>query len=1149
MSRIKTEAKLNETDLTKTFNKNSSVLKHLGHGYVLTNYKVQGKDEFAGIAFIESSDRFACDLSNFYVQITRATYSMSIVTDDKNAIIKTIELNNTEKSSVLDFLTSHELKEIAQQGSWSSSTSYNNDDKPRISNVIKIAELREEEVKENVVKLVEDYREQKELDSENQDVTRLSESAYKIISSKSAYKYAQKTLKYSYQAYRYDSIGKQVEQLQESLSFEEKNKLKLVVDYAKTSLNVQGSINKLSELKDEANKSNELKNEIFKEQFECKLERNKIPYEISKNIESYGDYLKVYSIGQLNRAGVPQYKYRDEEQKSISKLTRLVSHASEYEHYLAVESYLKGEHSGKDRFAYDLLENKKGLSANVFHFANKLSITTKDIYWQLYADAKIHKEHLFYNELTMKERGCFNKVKQYKDACRDVAKSWGGISEFIKNNEPVPESLQSKFNEFTDKQSELAAKILPNKDFQKSLEFFNVDPNKKLKHENKHIKKEVVDGLLSSSKHTMQDKLHFAKHITDNFKSYYPAIKSNPNGLAKLYVYTNYIAKNDYKSSLSDNQKAHVQALSHYKSVSNKAAVAWKNAYKLKEQNNNGMPVRALEQAVFLSAERDFKASLVNIEQLESKAFDIYHVKESNLLKHQEAHNKKVSEIYNIKGKQKELLNDLKNNGNNYNKSQTKSFNEQWIDLISSSKLKEQQFQSYYYALKTVPISDVTLTKKHKETVIKYDLKFENNIIKSSLRDGVQSGNTPNFYDIEAINSSLNIDPVTTYKSIFGEPKSISSKEMRYSGGLVVSLSGRKKGAWFDFTAQEGGWAIQAIEKTRGIEFKEAIKIAAELASISPELRVHAQQDSYLKNTKASSIIEDKIIENRVKSAKSIWDNSISLNGTLGEKYLVKHRGIKDISRINARFLPANTIHMNTNEDGDLIKKANKFPAIIFPATNKRGYLKAVQRIFLDPETGEKNGFMSNAKLSKGIVPGNGIIIQKGDKKHPVFISEGPETGASIANSFPSSTVISSMGLYNIKNLPELCKSFGNKTVIFAADNDGINAIGNDKAMAKAAVNFESNDFKTISFKPTNIENNKKTDWNDIIIKRGANHIRQVFLNNISNKYSAKQLGNDFVYDINKQIIIGNNQVKHQDVSVKTSPSIHNKYIENGLDF
>ncbi len=98
-----------------TLNKDHTALKHLDYGYVFTNYKVQGKDAARGVGLMESHQRFSATLKNFYVQISRGVLGMTLVTDDKESLIKAIENNPDDKHASLDMISSKQLIQHEQR--------------------------------------------------------------------------------------------------------------------------------------------------------------------------------------------------------------------------------------------------------------------------------------------------------------------------------------------------------------------------------------------------------------------------------------------------------------------------------------------------------------------------------------------------------------------------------------------------------------------------------------------------------------------------------------------------------------------------------------------------------------------------------------------------------------------------------------------------------------------------------------------------------------------------------------------------------------------------------------------------------------------------------------------------------------------------
>lgn len=192
------------------------------------------------------------------------------------------------------------------------------------------------------------------------------------------------------------------------------------------------------------------------------------------------------------------------------------------------------------------------------------------------------------------------------------------------------------------------------------------------------------------------------------------------------------------------------------------------------------------------------------------------------------------------------------------------------------------------------------------------------------------------------------------------------------------------------------------------------------------------------------------------------------------------------------RFWPKGAKWINCDEEGRLVEKINQIPALIVPAHNANHELTGVQRIYLDAHTGGKNQFMDNPKLSKGVIEGSAAILQKGMKGATVYLCEGPETAASIAEAFPTATVIASLGISNIKHMAPLIQQVHSKEVIIAGDYDGEQS--KTSLITKEtheALKRNGMDVKIVFPEP--IKTLTKTDWNDVLIHQGKESIQIQF--------------------------------------------------------
>jgi hypothetical protein len=349
---------------------------------------------------------------------------------------------------------------------------------------------------------------------------------------------------------------------------------------------------------------------------------------------------------------------------------------------------------------------------------------------------------------------------------------------------------------------------------------------------------------------------------------------------------------------------------------------------------------------------------------------------------------------------------------------------------------------------------------------------------------------TSRMVDAKMVNESLMANPEITYKAIFGEPKSENSKELRYHGGLIVALKGKDRGLWYDFSEGEGGAPIQAIMARENLSFKEALKEAATLAGMSETdvtANILKSSPKHQRDLQKNNEAEKK---NKVISAKSIWDGSINAKGTLAERYLKQHRGIDETDKLDIRFWPVGAKWKNCNENGIIEDKVNKVPALIIAARNGKNDITAVQRIYLDSKTANKNSFFEKAKLSKGIIEGSCGIVQKGMRGARLYLVEGFETGASIALADSKATVLCSFGVSNMKNLKETIKKFNPKELVIAGDNDGVFA-KSQQAIEKTIYIYKQANFKARAIYPHSLKGLRKTDWNDVHRQKGILDIQK----------------------------------------------------------
>ena len=218
------------------------------------------------------------------------------------------------------------------------------------------------------------------------------------------------------------------------------------------------------------------------------------------------------------------------------------------------------------------------------------------------------------------------------------------------------------------------------------------------------------------------------------------------------------------------------------------------------------------------------------------------------------------------------------------------------------------------------------------------------------------------------LSALLRQTPEKTYAAIFKEKprKSVTSSELRYGDGFVISLKGSHKGNFYSFTKNVGGGPLTAIQMEFDVGLAEAMEIGARIAGVGGHRDLESFDVEEIGGKTALDLEESKRIS--VEAAKSIWNSAVPMTGTWAEKYLVRARGIPQdvVRRLAFKFLESGAVF---HEDD--VAKVNSSPALLIPVENARGELTGLQRVFLDKNSPKKPVTASGHKYSIGRVKGN----------------------------------------------------------------------------------------------------------------------------------------------------------------------------------
>lgn len=1074
-------------------------LQHLDHGYVLTTYASQGKDKKRGLSLIESENRFASNIQNYYVTTTRGVSEMTVVTEDKERLVKAITTDDSDKLSSIEMVTADTL--IAHQERFKESKN-----SITLQNVIekKLTKEREWQIVENTVERYATAKQQGQ-------AREAAKIAFTIVNEPKTYRLAIERLGFSTNRYRKDAFTLETAKLFNRLSIDERQQFSVVRQYVSLNQQIAKRLEHSKIILPQPKKnikgtpsSNQEKmvgtNDVHSNRDylqRLSVKRNALANVITTNLADFKPYLKHFSIGELNRIGLPQHEFGRESAKSQTRLESLACHATLDQIRDHISAYISATGEKREFLAAQIRREAKLSHPFVIEYGRSLNQQSDSLWKSIHQDAREHSDRLFRNGLNADGRHAFDTVKAYKKLQTDIRLNW---SESLKQQEenPLLASRDPKSKDLLTLRNELAHQILQNKAAPEVVAHFNLNMPALTQQNQKHQYRENVRVFIASNGN-FKARLVAIDNIKADIKGHYPFIKEAGIDTKTISKYMRVTDRVERLDNLTDMEKTDYRLYLAYKRTSHQAREAWQAIHQEKSKGKNN---EVIARAMTLSSNRDYLAS-----QLEHSPFleDILSFERGNkdkLLAHGNNHHVKVQEAASLNSMLQTISKQYLSINSNGSSKEVAAWKSNWASLNQQLKRVEKG-RMYQFALKESPISfeiaDTIRSELHQSDNHIPDVPLHAQSTSPALKRLQQSSH---YIDAKVVNESLMASPEQTYREIWGEPKSQNAKEMRYSGGLIVALKGSNQGLWHDFTEGVGGAPIQAIMKERNVPFQEAIKIASEMAGI----RSIDVQFTGIKKDNSKVVekykLDDLEKKNKVISAKSIWNSSIGATGTIAEKYLKDHRGIDNIGNLDIRYWPKGAPWKNLNEHGILENKVNKIPALIFAARNEKGELTGVQRIYLDADTAKKNTFMENAKLSKGIMEGSCGVIQKGMRGSKLYIAEGPETAVSIAMADSKSTVLVSYGISNMKNLVSIIKTYNSKDIIIAGDNDA-SSNKTQQQIEKTIEHYKQNGIDSRSIIPELIDG-KKTDWNDVLIKKGVQGIQSQLFGNEVKKIGSK---------------------------------------------
>ncbi len=371
-----------------------------------------------------------------------------------------------------------------------------------------------------------------------------------------------------------------------------------------------------------------------------------------------------------------------------------------------------------------------------------------------------------------------------------------------------------------------------------------------------------------------------------------------------------------------------------------------------------------------------------------------------------------------------------------------------------------------------------------------------------------------NYIDQDTVNAHLESNILGYATDWLGNPSKKSGKEARWGskGSLCVNLAGSKAGFWKNHETGEGGKGLISLYMAiYNVDFKTALKELADKAGLgNQEFRVRNDKPKIQKHDLKE---EQALLNKRIHYARQQYEKTLPLKGTLAEKYLREFRGITGELPSSFRFSPG-IKHLDTQK---------LTPALVAPIHNKNNQITAIVRIFLNADGSKlretfinQKGEVQKAtdKANLGVSGDGAVIVQKG-LSETVWVAEGIETALSVAKATPGDTVMASLSISQLKNMP-VANTI--QTVVICADNDPPSAQGK-KNISDAVSHYLSLGKEVFVVMPPAVPAGvKKYDFNDLLKQSDIFRVREVLDTRVEIKSATllKNLETSLLTDLEK---------------------------------
>ena len=1064
-------------------------LKHLDYAYSATNFTAQGQGCFEVIALSESFGALTTAQS-FLVQISRAGYYCTLVTDDKERLIQQLSFNSGEKTSALEAASETQVAQVRVEHQLQTAFAQVLAQKCEESKTLRQCRLR-----------VQDYAQQNR--PKQQDAL-----AHAILKDFSLHRpYLQET-DIDFKSLREAGLRQQRQQL-----------LVTSTPLIRQSYHQVGRYRRLVQMSAQCFSDIQRQTEVDQRalayaKFSPLLKaRDHLALTFIKNPLVYEAALTHYSIGQANTLGYEARQHARLHEYAQARWQKCETQAKRAQdrHYLQI--YLDSKSiQQRQVMANHMVEHAKG-----FHpFVVEQKRSVSQVWQQIRGEAKVYRRDQIFTSLESKQQHDWLQVEKLVQARKQIALEMKNINIIKAVNANVvtdagntknaqnaarlqlPKDSQQRLQGALKLRDDSVEQITKRSDdFKAALKFYHLDEDKLQTAFNSLACRARV-AAFKDGEHTLPARLKLAAEMVEYKKTHASALKAANIPWKTIYRYAELAGKQMVLGEVTVPEREDILLVGCYRVCQRQVAYLWRslNEGRIKNQQK-------LETAFQLTGERDRLAATIAQDLPRYQVgMQATNTRGGRLFEHAQKHCQRVALIGNWQSERQALLSEFEQLSLK-NTAKVQAWLRQWQGIVS---------QGQRFALSIYQGAHETLNIKGRQKQEDRTLaQSVHSLLPKSLQPQTKLP-TPRFkiaqkqWDVTQINQGLSYQLEDLVRVLKGDVKvRQQGDQMRLGnkGSLAINISGHYRGTWTDFESGEKGNLIGLIQRERGLNFKGALEFGLDFlhwdkATLTREVQIYRPAQSQLAKGFTSAQMK------KINYAQKLATQSQPIEGTLAERYLREHRAIEGGLPDNLRY------HRSVREP----ETRQYRPALLALSVDKNNQVQSVQVTYLDPITVNKMTGIEVDKRSYGPPKGSMSQIQQGLGK-TAALAEGVETALSVASAKPNWDVYVSFGVARMAELAEHTKA---DNIVLCADNDGDGA-ASTQAITKVANQLVLQDKMVSIARPEQVG----SDFNDVLQNRGV-------------KAVCQQLDKAEIYDQSKLLVslIPNSETLSPEIIEKT---------------